>query len=60
VALVNEALRAGITELANTSKPAETIARLDSIAQARIRIDSNVRDLMVLEALAVDLRRKAV
>jgi DNA polymerase-3 subunit delta' len=60
VALVNEDLRAGITELANTSKPAETIARLDSIAQARIRIDSNVRDLMVLEALAVDLRRKAV
>lgn len=60
VALVNEDLRAGITELANTSKPAETIARLNSIAQARIRIDSNVRDLMVLEALAVDLRRKVV
>jgi len=60
VALVNEDLRAGITELANTSKPAETITRLDSIAQARIRIDSNVRDLMVLEALAVDLRRRAV
>jgi DNA polymerase-3 subunit delta' len=60
VALVNEDLRAGITELAYTSKPAETIARLDSIAQARIRIDSNVRDLMVLEALAIDLLRKAV
>lgn len=60
VALVNEDLRAGITELANTTKPAETIARLDAISVARIRIDSNVRDLMTLEALAVTLRRKAI
>jgi DNA polymerase-3 subunit delta' len=58
VALVNEDLRNSITEVANSSTPAETIAKLDAISLARIRIDSNVRDLMVLEALAVQLRRK--
>jgi DNA polymerase-3 subunit delta' len=59
VALVNEDLRNSISEVANSSTPAETIAKLDAIAQARTRIDSNVRDLMVLEALAVQLRRKS-
>lgn len=58
VALVNEDLKTGITELANASSAAETIHKLDAIAKARIRIDSNVRDLMVLESLAVQLRRK--
>lgn len=58
VALVNEDLRSGITEVAHSSSAAETIHKLDAIAQARIRIDSNVRDLMVLESLAVQLRRK--
>ncbi len=59
VSFVNEDLRNGITEVANATTPAETIKKLESIALARIRIDSNVRDLMVLEALAVELRRKA-
>ena len=59
VALVNEDLRNGITEVAGISTAAETIHKLEAIAEARIRIDSNVRDLMVLESLAVQLRRKA-
>ena len=59
VALVNEDLRNSITEVANSSTPAETIGKLDAVALARKRIDSNVRDLMVLEALAVQLRRKS-
>jgi DNA polymerase-3 subunit delta' len=58
VDFVNEDLRNGITEVAGISTPAETIHKLDAIAEARIRIDSNVRDLMVLESLAVQLRRK--
>jgi DNA polymerase-3 subunit delta' len=58
VPLVNEDLRTGITEVATTTSPAETIHKLEAIAQARIRIDSNVRDLMVLESLGVQLRRK--
>jgi DNA polymerase-3 subunit delta' len=58
VSLVNEDLRNGITEVAAASTAAETIHKLEAIAEARIRIDSNVRDLMVLESLAVQLRRK--
>jgi DNA polymerase-3 subunit delta' len=58
VSLVNEDLRGGITEVAGLSTAAETIHKLEAIAEARIRIDSNVRDLMVLESLAVQLRRK--
>ena len=58
VSFVNEDLKTGITEVANASSAAETIHKLDAIAKARIRIDSNVRDLMVLESLAVQLRRK--
>ena len=58
VALVNEDLRNGIAEVASSTTPAETIHKLEAIAKARIRIDSNVRDLMVLESLAVQLRRK--
>lgn len=56
--LVNEDLRNQITALANSSTDAQTIHKLDQIAMARKRIDSNVRDLLVLEALAVVLRQK--
>lgn len=59
VPLVNEDLRNGIAEAAGVSSAADTIGKLEAIAEARIRIDSNVRDLMVLESLAVQLRRKA-
>lgn len=58
VALVNEDLRSGIADLAQGTSSAETIHKLEAIAVARARIDSNVRDLMALEALAVALRRK--
>jgi len=57
--LVNQELQPQMNELANSSQPAATIAKLEAIAQARIRIGANVRDLMVLESLAVALRRKA-
>jgi DNA polymerase-3 subunit delta' len=56
--LVNADLRSQIQELAATSSASEVITRLEALAQARVRISSNVRDLMVLESLAVALRRK--
>jgi DNA polymerase-3 subunit delta' len=57
-ALVNADLRSQIEELAATSTASEVITKLEALAQARVRISSNVRDLMVLESLAVALRRK--
>jgi DNA polymerase-3 subunit delta' len=56
--LVNADLRSQIEELAATSTASEVITKLEALAQARVRISSNVRDLMVLESLAVALRRK--
>jgi DNA polymerase-3 subunit delta' len=56
--LVNADLRSQINELAATSTSSEVITKLDALAQARVRISSNVRDLMVLESLAVALRKK--
>lgn len=56
--LVNQDLRASLDEVAVSSTSAQTIAKLDAIAEARVRISSNVRDLMVLESLAIALRRK--
>jgi len=57
VPLVTEDLRAGIAELAAETSAAQTIEKLENIELARKRIDSNVRDLVALEALAVSLRR---
>jgi DNA polymerase-3 subunit delta' len=56
--LVNAELGGQINLLATTSSSAETLEKLDAISLARKRIDSNVRDLMALEALAVSLRSK--
>jgi DNA polymerase-3 subunit delta' len=56
--LVNEDLRALLDEVASSSTAAQTLDRLDAMVQARNRISSNVRDLMVLESLAISLRRK--
>jgi DNA polymerase-3 subunit delta' len=56
--LVNEDLRTQIQSVATRSNATETIAKLDAIAQTRIRIDANVRDAIALEALAVKLRTK--
>jgi DNA polymerase-3 subunit delta' len=56
--LVNQELKSSLDEVASSSSSAQTIAKLDAMALARIRISSNVRDLMVLESLAITLRRK--
>lgn len=56
--LVNAELRNQVDELAAATTPTETITKLEALAQARVRISSNVRDLMVLESLSVALRRK--
>jgi DNA polymerase-3 subunit delta' len=56
--LVNADLKSQIQDLAATSTASEVITKLEALAQARVRISSNVRDLMVLESLAVALRRK--
>jgi DNA polymerase III subunit delta' len=57
--LVNEDLRPHLDDLASSTTAENTIAKLEAMAQARVRISSNVRDLMVLESLAIALRRKA-
>ena len=54
--LVNEDLRTTIEEVASKSNPAQTIAKLDAISQARTRLESNGRDIYILDALAVALR----
>lgn len=57
--LVNNDLRHQLDELASSSSPSETIAKLEAIAESRERIGANVRDLMVLESLAISLRKKS-
>ncbi len=56
VALVNQDLVADIDALAAKTKPEQTIAKLEAIEQARVRIDRNVREQLVLDALAVALQ----
>ena len=53
--LVNTEIESEIVERANGWPPAKTIEVLDSITQARSRLSSNVRDLLVLEALCTKL-----
>ncbi len=57
VALVNEDLRAELGALAAESTSPQTIAKIDAIETARARIGRNVRDLLVLDALAASLRK---
>lgn len=57
--LVNSELFSQLSAMASVSNATESIAKLEAIEQARKRIDANVRDLMVLESLAVSFRRKA-
>ena len=54
--LVNTELKNQIEQLAINSSASETISRLEAISTARIRIGANVRDLMVLESVAVALK----
>ena len=58
VDLVNEDLVREIGVLASKTTPTSTITKLEKIEQARVRIDRNVRDHMVLDALASALRRE--
>lgn len=57
-ALINEDLTGQIHQLAGEITSAQTINRLEAIEIARTRILSNVSNLVALEALAVQLRRK--
>jgi DNA polymerase III subunit delta' len=57
--LVNQDLKSQLDDLASNSSPEQTIAKLEAMELARVRIGANVRDLMVLEALAIALRRKS-
>jgi len=54
--LINAELSSQIGEAARASSPAQTIEKIEAISAARLRIDRNVRDIMVLESLAVSLR----
>ena len=58
VDLVNEDLHVQLSEIARRSTPQQTLFKLAQIELARTRIAANVRDLMVMEALAVNLRTK--
>lgn len=51
VELTNPELEADLIARANSTTSLQTIEVLDAVAQARIRLASNVRDLLVLEAL---------
>ncbi|MEO0048870.1 MAG: hypothetical protein RL556_202 [Actinomycetota bacterium] len=58
VDLVNQDLHESIETLARETQPENTLAKLEAISTARHRIDSNVQNLIALEALAVTLRRR--
>jgi DNA polymerase-3 subunit delta' len=57
-ALVNQELRPQIQDIAKRSTSAQSLHKLEQIEIARNRIAANVKDQMVLEALAVNLRTK--
>ena len=57
--LVNRDLEEQIHELAKSSKPEDSIEIIDTIERSRDRIDRNVRDIYVLDALAATMKRKA-
>ena len=57
--LVNQDLKNQLDEIASSTTSTNTISKLEAMALARVRIGANVRDLMVLESLAIQLRKKA-
>ena len=59
-ALTNEDLRPGLTMLAGEFTQAQVLHICDLIDKSRQRINDNVRDSFVLQALAISMRRKAV
>jgi DNA polymerase-3 subunit delta' len=58
VPMVNEDLHAQLLGIANRSTPQQTLFKLAQIELARTRISANVKDQMVMDALAVNLRTK--
>jgi DNA polymerase-3 subunit delta' len=58
VPLVNESLKPQLVSIAQRSSAQQTLEKLKQIELARTRIAANVKDLIVLEALAVNLRTK--
>ena len=58
VPLVNDDLRNQLLDIANRSSAQQTLFKLAQIELARIRISANVKDQMVMDALAVNLRTK--
>ena len=56
--LVNQDLKNQLDELSLATSSTDTISKLEAMSEARVRIGANVRDLMVLESLAIQLRRK--
>ena len=58
VPLVNESLKSQLVSIAQRSSAQQTLEKLNQIELARTRIAANVKDLIVLEALAVNLRTK--
>lgn len=55
--LINEELRPQLMQVAASSTPGRTRARMDAIERARGLFDSNAQPQLVLEALAVELGR---
>lgn len=57
--LINVDLVQEITKLANESTQAQSIHNIEQIEKVRIRMERNVRDVYLLDSLAVTFRRKA-
>lgn len=58
VPMVNEDLRPQLLGIANRSTPQQSLFKLAQIELARTRISANVKDQMVMDALAVNLRTR--
>jgi DNA polymerase-3 subunit delta' len=49
--LVNHEREAALAGIADSTSPAQTLAMMDAIAEARTRIDANVNPTLALEAM---------
>ncbi len=58
VELVNLEIAADIARAAASATPAQTLATLDAIQEARVRIDANVQPTLALEAMLVSAIRR--
>ncbi len=58
VELVNLEIAADVASAAAAAEPAQTLATLDAIQEARIRIDGNVQPALALEAMLVSAIRR--